>query len=320
VVTTISLSTDRADAAAAIHPSASFSTTVRVRLENHPGARRLGSVDMEPVSRRTLAREVSLIVGAMLLYFGVRNLTAGSADVAFLNAERISRFERWAYLDWERGLQGAVIGRDTLVDFTNWVYIWGHWPVILTTALALFLWRRERYYLLRNAFFVSGAIGFLFFALLPVAPPRLFELGLVDTVTSQSSSYRALQPPGLTNQYAAFPSLHVGWNVLLGIVVLTATTSLVLRLLAIAGPLAMAFSVVATANHFVVDVGAGIVVVLIGLMVATAAKRRPVAIVGGLAGDDGHPHPAPLRDRPSLRQPARRAARRGAPRRLVRRG
>lgn len=282
--------------------------------------RRLEPIDMEPVSRRTFAREVSLIAGAILLYFGVRNLTTGSADIAFLNGRRIFRFEEWARLDWEHGLQGAVIGNDTLVDFTNWVYIWGHWPVILPTALVLFLWRRERYYLLRNAFFVSGAIGFLFFALLPVAPPRLLDLGLVDTVTSQSSSYRALQPPGLTNQYAAFPSLHVGWNVLLGIVVLTATTSHVVRFLAIAGPLAMAFSVVATANHFVVDVGAGIAVVLIGLGVAVWAHRRGAAIVEARAPDVGLPLSAPLRDRPRLRQPARGAARRGASRRSVRRG
>jgi hypothetical protein len=282
--------------------------------------RKLELIDMEPISRRTFAREVSLIAGAMLLYFGVRNLTAGSADLAFLNAERIQRFEEWAHLDWEHALQGAVIGNDTLVNVTNWVYIWGHWPVILPTALVLFLWRRERYYLLRNAFFVSGAIGFLFFALLPVAPPRLLDLGLVDTVTSQSSSYRALQPPGLTNQYAAFPSLHVGWNVLLGIVVLTATTSHVVRFLAIAGPLAMAFSVVATANHFVVDVGAGIAVVLIGLGVAVWAHRRGAAIVEARAPDVGLPLSAPLRDRPRLRQPARGAARRGASRRSVRRG
>jgi hypothetical protein len=276
---------------------------------------------MEPISRRVLAREVSLIAGAMLLYFGVRNLTAGSADIAFLNADRISRFERWAHLDWERGLQSVVIERDMLVNFTNWVYIWGHWPVILPTALALFLWRRERYYLLRNAFFVSGAIGFLFFALVPVAPPRLLDVGLVDTVTSQSSSYRALQPPGLTNQYAAFPSLHVGWNVLLGIVVFTATRSRVVRLAAVVGPLAMAFSVVATANHFVVDVGAGIAVILIGLMVATSAGRPRAALVDGLAGDEGHPHgPPPLRDRAPIRQRPRRAARRGASRRPVRRG
>jgi hypothetical protein len=275
---------------------------------------------MDSISLRALVREVVLIAGAMLVYFGVRNLTAGSADVASLNAERIRQFEEWAHLDWEHGLQSAVIGSDMLVNFTNWVYIWGHWPVILPTALALFLWRRERYYLLRNAFFVSGAIGFLFFAFFPVAPPRFLDLGLVDTVTSQSSSYRALQPPGLTNQYAAFPSLHVGWNVLLGIVVLTATTSRIVRFLAIAGPLAMAFSVVATANHFVVDVGAGIVVVLIGLGVAVWAQRRSTAMVDARAPNVGLPLPAPLRDRPPLRQPARGAARRGASRHPVRRG
>jgi PAP2 superfamily len=52
----------------------------------------------------------------------------------------------------------------------NWVYIWGHWPVILGTATVLFVYRRDRYYVLRNALFVSGAIGFLFFAFFPGRP------------------------------------------------------------------------------------------------------------------------------------------------------
>ena len=47
----------------------------------------------------------------------------------------------------------------------------GHWPVIIGIAIALYLYRPDRYYLLRNALFVSGAIGFLFFAFFPVAPP-----------------------------------------------------------------------------------------------------------------------------------------------------
>src|SRR4029078_12726289 len=106
------------------------------------------------------------------------------------------------------------------------VYSWGHWPVILGTAAALYHYRRDRYYVLRNALFVSGAIGFLFFAFLPVAPPGLLGPGLVDTVSDQSDAYRALQPPGLTNQYAAFPSLHVGWNIADGIVLLLTSASL----------------------------------------------------------------------------------------------
>jgi hypothetical protein len=264
---------------------------------------------MEPFTRRLIVRELSLIALAILTYFGVRNLTAGSPYMAFENADRILGFERRAGIDWEHGIQGVAVGSDLLVDFANWVYIWGHWPVILTTAVVLFLYRRERYYLLRNAFFISGAIGFLFFALLPVAPPRLFDAGLVDTVTTQSHAYRALQPPGLTNQYAAFPSLHAGWNVLIGVVLFTTTTAILVRVFAVALPVAMTFAVVATANHYVVDVAAGIVVVLLGLIVALAWGNRQIgAIVDGSARDPGQAVPTALRDRAPRRQPSRRAA------------
>jgi hypothetical protein len=158
--------------------------------------------------------------------------------------------------------------------------------VILATGVALFVLRRDRYRLLRNAMFVSGAIGFLFFALFPVAPPRLLDLGLVDTVTQQSHSYRALQPPGLTNQYAAFPSLHAGWNVLLGIVLFGTTTQLAVRTFAVLSPVAMVIAVIATANHFVLDVAGGVVVVLAGLGAAALIERsRSVATLSARAGD-----------------------------------
>ena len=225
-------------------------------------------------NRRGFLREAALVATAMLAYFLVRNLTVGSAEEAFANAERIVDIEQWAHIGWEEDVQASIAGSDFLVMLANWIYIWGHWPVIIGTAIALYRYRRERYYLLRNALFVSGAIGFLFFALFPVAPPRLLDLGLVDTVTEQSQAYRALQPPGLTNQYAAFPSLHFGWNVVVGIVLLTTTARIAVRVLAVASPLAMGFAVMATANHFVVDVAAGLLVVLVGLAAAYAIERR----------------------------------------------
>lgn len=170
-------------------------------------------------------------------------------------------------------MQSPVVASDALVTLANWVYIWGHWPVILATASILYVLRRERYYLLRNAMFVSGLLGFVFFALFPVAPPRMLELGLVDTVTEQSNAYRALQPPGLTNQYAAFPSLHAGWNVLVAIVLVLAFTSWIVRALAVALPCLMIAAVVATANHFVVDVIGGVALVLVGLGAAILVRR-----------------------------------------------
>ena len=226
----------------------------------------------------------------MLLYFGIRNFTVGSAPTAFANADRLVALERDLGIDWEDALQSATVSSDALVTLANWVYIFGHWPVILGVATALYLYRRRHYYLLRNAMFASGLIGFLFFALFPVAPPRLLDLGLVDTVTERSDAYRALQPPGLTNQYAAFPSLHAGWNLLVAIVVVMAVTSLALRAVALALPVAMALAVVVTANHFVIDVAGGMVVVLIGLAIAIFLQRREDAAtlpVDGVSGDRG---------------------------------
>ena len=239
---------------------------------------------------RGFAREVALIAFAILLYFGIRNQTVGNADVAFENAQWLLDLERRLGIDWEDPLQAATVSSDAVVTAANWVYIWGHWPVILGVATALYLYRPRHYYLLRNALFVSGFIGFAFFALFPVAPPRLMDIGLVDTVTERSNAYRALQPPGLTNQYAAFPSLHAGWNLLVGIVVVMAVASMALRVAAMTLPVAMALAVIVTANHFVIDVPAGIVVVLIGLAVSIFLQKRQDAstlVADGFSGDRG---------------------------------
>jgi PAP2 superfamily len=224
-----------------------------------------------------LLHEAVLVALAALTYFGVRNVTAGSADEAFANARWIIRLEEWMRLDWELGLQELLLRSDVWVTLANWVYIWGHWPVIATFAIFLYRRRPDAYLLLRNAMFISGGIGFLFFALLPVTPPRLADPGLVDTVTLHSDAYRALQPPGLTNQYAAFPSLHFGWNLLLGIVVYGATRSAVLRASAVLGPAAMGAAVVLTANHFVLDLAGGAAVVLVGYAVARRGFRTSLS-------------------------------------------
>lgn len=276
-----------------------------------PGS--LESMSIEALKRDGFLREAAFVVVAILAYFGVRNLTAGSAEVAFANADRIVDVERWAHVDWEDDAQAWVASNDFLIMLANWVYIWGHWPVILGTATVLFFHRRDRYHLLRNTLLVSGAIGFLFFALFPVAPPRMLDLGLVDTVTEQSQAYRALQPPGLTNQYAAFPSLHFGWNVIVGIVLFTTTAHLAVRVFAVASPLAMGLAVVTTANHFVVDLAAGLVVVLVGLAAAYAIERRNRAATlrssGSAACDEAlRRRAAPVPRRASRGQPLGRPA------------
>ena len=219
---------------------------------------------------RGLLGQCALIVLAALCYFGVRGLTQSDAAAAEENARRLLDLERAVAIDVEASLQEAIVHHDAIVTLANWVYIYGHWPVIVLTLGWLFATAPDRFRLLRNAMFISGAIGLVIFALYPVAPPRLGVLDVMDTVTERSSSYRTLQPPGLINRYAALPSLHFGWNLLVGIVLWRTTRVPLVRVFAVVMPVLMAWAVVLTANHYVVDVIAGGVVALAGLAIARA--------------------------------------------------
>lgn len=192
------------------------------------------------------ARQALLVLAAALAYFGVRGLTEGDPTTAYLNAVRVLRVERRIGIDIELELQELVRSNEMLVDLANWVYIWGHWPVIAATLAVLAFRNPGTYRELRNAMFLSGAVGLLVFALFPVTPPRLFGAEYLDTVTARSTSYRVLQPPALVNKYAAIPSLHVGWNLIVGL-----TWARVGR------ARATTIAVVATANHWVLDVALG---------------------------------------------------------------
>ncbi|MDH3227927.1 MAG: phosphatase PAP2 family protein [Thermoleophilia bacterium] len=216
-----------------------------------------------------LGWQIVLITFAFFFYFGVRGATEGNEATAFTNAERLTDLQERLGIMWEPGLQGLIADHQSLITLSNWVYIWGHWPVIGVVAIWLFSRHRDGFFLLRNAIFISGAIGLIFFLTIPVAPPRLVEgLNVIDTVTEQSRSYRALQPPALVNQYAAFPSLHFGFNMLMGIVLFRHARHISVKVFAVALPTAMAVAVVLTANHFVLDVVGGTIVALVGLWIA----------------------------------------------------
>ncbi|MBJ7456973.1 MAG: phosphatase PAP2 family protein [Thermoleophilia bacterium] len=231
--------------------------------------------DAPLVGWRPLIVQVLLFVGAAVSYFAVRNLTEGSEATADANAGHIVSFERWLGVEWETALQGLIVDHDLLVDLANWIYIYGHWPLIGITLVGLFLRAPAEYRILRNAMFISGGIGLVIFAMYPVAPPRFGALDVFDTVTNRSDSYRTLQPPGLINRYAAMPSLHFGWNLLVGIVIWRVASSRLLKAFAVVIPVAMAFAVVVTGNHYVADVVAGGAVALVGLACAMVIASAP---------------------------------------------
>jgi PAP2 superfamily len=219
-------------------------------------------------------REVLILVAAWLVYFGIRAISEGRASVARAHAHTLLQVEQNLGIAWERDAQHPVTQHHWLLTAANWVYVWGHWPVIAGVALWLFRRHAPGYRELRLAFLLSGAIGVVIFALFPVAPPRLADLGLLDSVTRYSHAYRALQPRALTNIYAAFPSLHFGWDLLVGLALYRHASWRALRLAGLLTPVAMALAVVVTANHFVIDVPAGGAVALTGLYAARRILRR----------------------------------------------
>lgn len=221
----------------------------------------------------TAFREVGLATAAYFVYFLVRGFTEADLAGAQANAHRLIRFEKHFGFYHEAAVQDLVTNHDWLINLGNWVYIWGHWPVIIAVGTWLLYACPARYRVVRTAFLVSGGIGLVIFATFPVAPPRLADIGLADTVTDRSHAYRVLQPPIFVNQYAAMPSLHFGWDLLIGITLVATARSMVLRVIGVLLPLAMAFAVVSTANHFIIDAIAGGALALFGLAVALWWER-----------------------------------------------
>jgi len=235
------------------------------------------------MSRRPLLRhrrlrwvvgQAVLVTVAIFSYFQVRGMTAADPGTAAQHAHDVMSAEQAAGIDVEAAVQAPITSREDLETIANWIYIWGHWPVIVLTMLWLALHHRWAFLRLRDAMLVSGSAGLVVFVTYPVAPPRLVDPALVDTVTERSHSYRVLQPPNFVNQYAAMPSLHAGWDLLVGISLATAGATMLVRTIGWLLPPLMAFAVVATANHYVVDVAAGLALALIGHAAALLLERR----------------------------------------------
>ncbi|MFD7322800.1 phosphatase PAP2 family protein [Streptomyces sp. NPDC059875] len=172
---------------------------------------------------------------------------------------------------------------------------------VVTPAVLIWLFRRRpgRYRAARTWLMVSTLLGLIGFTLLPTCPPRLLDArhGFVDTM-AQFSSYgwwgaEASAPRGMgamTNQYAAMPSLHVGWALWCGVMLWRYGRTPLLKALGVAYPLLTALIVMGTANHYFLDAVAGAAVMGLGLLLTAPALRladrvrtreKPPVVSGG---------------------------------------
>ncbi len=225
-------------------------------------------------SQRGLA-ELVIISLATLGYFLIRGSVVDRAVEAFIRGTAVVHLERTLGIFWELNMQALVLQNLFLTKFFNYVYFWLHLPLILGFGLWLYVRHRSRYLLVRNAFLASGAIGLVIYNLFPVAPPRLLpNLGFVDTMAIFSEvSYQAQSLKPFVNPFAAIPSLHFGWALLMAVGIVISTRNMWLRGFAYLVPVAQFLAIVVTGNHFILDAVFGGIVALAGLLIAYTLLR-----------------------------------------------
>ncbi|WP_239132202.1 phosphatase PAP2 family protein [Paractinoplanes durhamensis] len=228
---------------------------------------------VDTVERVRLLPQVAVMMAAVAAYFLVRGATQAATVEAVRNAHLVVDVERALGLFREPGWQASVMSMPFLRTVLNDIYIWGHWPVIAVTLIWLARRHPAVYLRARDTMLLSGGIGLVIFATFPVAPPRLAGLGMADTVTAGAHAYRVLQPAMFTNQYAAMPSLHVGWDLVMGLAIAAASRHVLLRLIAVTLPVAMVITVLCTANHYLVDAIAGAALTSLCWVIVGAVRR-----------------------------------------------
>lgn len=231
-------------------------------------------------TQRAGLHEAVLVVVAFLIYFAVRGMVVDRAGQALVNAHDLIGLERQLGIYYELRMQAWILDSYWQIKVMNWVYFWGHMPLVIIFAVWLYGWHRKTYSLVRNAFLASGAIAVVIYATYPVAPPRLVPFaGYVDTMAIfDRVGYNAQEVSAFVNPFAAVPSLHFGWSLLLGAVIVRVATNPALRLLGALWPVAMFCSVVMTGNHFILDAVAGGIVSFAGLGVAYGLYRARDAL------------------------------------------
>ncbi|MER5930798.1 bifunctional glycosyltransferase 87/phosphatase PAP2 family protein [Streptomyces sp. NPDC002054] len=249
-----------------------------------PAAARWARIPLLPFWRRVLSRpnlllELLLIRVGYSLYSHIRAAAPNSRTLAEGNASSILSLEQTIGIDIEHAVNQVVARTGWLEGFFNFYYTSFHFVVPLS-ILAVLYWRRPAdYRWARASLGLATVIALFGFWLFPLAPPRLMPgMGFIDTVHGPQDLANPQYGPmtAISNQYAAMPSLHFGWSLWCGIVIVILAPKAWQKLLGVLHPLITVCAIVATANHWVLDAVGGAVVVGagFGLVYALSGPRR----------------------------------------------
>ncbi len=226
-------------------------------------------------------KQVAIIMGAYFVYMFVRKIIISDVEpVALANAFRVVSFESWGGFLWEQGWQAwALEHSKALVIAFNWIYIVTFWPIIVTTAVFVYILDRKQFFYFRNVILLSFVLALILFAAFPLAPPRVLpEYGFVDSIIEFGPSwYGSREMASYYNAYAAMPSLHFSWTVLFGILFLK-MRHFWLKPFGIIYPAITFFAITITGNHYIIDAVGGMAVIVASFLLYEAYRRGKLRV------------------------------------------
>jgi hypothetical protein len=253
-------------------------------------------------------KEALIVIGFYLVYswtrnqFGSNQIAAdGIPENAFTNAERVIRLERLVGLYHEESIQEIFLSRSWFIQVMNTFYGTAHFVVTLV-VFALLFWKRPAVFpQWRNTLAVMTALAIAGFALFPLMPPRLLDepcpkdeageyggaciesryrpdggsFGFVDTLAEYGGpwSFDSDEMASISNQYAAMPSLHIGWATWCAVAVWPLLRRRWQRVAVLVYPLLTLFVIIVTANHFWIDGAGGLAVFGVGAVIGWGIHR-----------------------------------------------
>ncbi len=199
-----------------------------------------------------LARELALLAVMLYAYKYVRFLVNERSEIAFANAKRVLQWEHWMLLDSESTLQQLILPHRDIVVGLNRYYVTFHFIGTMAFLVWAFARSLQDYTKVRRVLLAVTAGALVMHVAFPLAPPRMMP-GFVDTMAQFGPNpYHSEGVREFANQYAAMPSLHVGWAIIVAYGVIRISKSR-FRWFIVAHPVMTMMAVVLTANHYWLD-------------------------------------------------------------------
>lgn len=221
-------------------------------------------------------QEIGFIAIVYYLYSLVRNAVPSHDAGAFNRARTILSIERRLHISIEHAVNSFVAGQHWLAYICNYYYATLHFVVTIAVLVWVYLKHPMRYRAMRSVLLLTNLVALVGFWLLAVAPPRMLT-GFVDTVV-KFHTWGSFASPGLakeSNQFAAMPSLHIGWSLWSALAIVTLARRRWVRVLGAIYPLATVFVIIGTANHFVLDAVGGAAALGVAVVIQRLLSGRP---------------------------------------------